>query len=69
MKLSPKEAEEAKKRGQDYEHSMAIEGIYLTPEEKEVVKNIDNEGMGYEEGIQFAIQWLKDKEVIEKNSS
>jgi hypothetical protein len=64
MKLTRKEAEEARKRRLAYEHSMAIEGIHLTDEEKALLDQADRERMGYEEGIRFAEDWLRKKGVI-----
>jgi len=66
-KLTPKEAAEARQRGLDYEHSMAIEGVELTPNEKLIFERIDRERMGYEEGIRFVTEWCLREGLIQEN--
>ena len=54
-RLSTQEAAQAAERVQEYEYSLAIEGIYLNDREREVMDTIELERMGYEEGVRFAI--------------
>ena len=63
-RLSEKEAEQARRRGLAYEHSMLIEGITLTPEIKAMVDHVDAERMGYEEGVQYGIEWLRQRGML-----
>lgn len=64
MKLSEKEAAEAKKRGEAYENDLAIEGIFLDAADREIIDTIEREGMGYDEGVRYATQRLKERGVI-----
>ena len=63
-RLSEKEAAEARKRGLDYEHSLAIEGLALSPEAKAMVDHVDAERMGYEEAIEHGTNWLRERGLI-----
>lgn len=69
MKLTPKQAKEARRAGLAYERSMAVERIHLTPEEKALVEQADRERMGYEEGVRFAEDWLRGQGVIPDDSA
>jgi len=64
MKLKIEEAEEARRRGREYERSMAIEGIHLTDEEKALVDEADRRRLGYDEGLAFAEDWLRRRGLI-----
>ncbi len=52
MKLTEKQAIEARNRALDYEANMAIEGLALSAEGRALADNIDREAMGYEDGVQ-----------------
>lgn len=65
MKLSGKEAAEAKKRGEAYENDLAIEGIFLDAADREIIDTIEREGMGYDEGVRYATQRLR-RRVLDK---
>ena len=64
MKLTDREAAEARQRRLDYQHSLAIEGIFLTPEEKAVLEYVDRERMGYEEAVQYGLEWCRKQGLI-----
>lgn len=57
--LTEAEAAAARERGLEYEASMAIEGIFLTEEEKAFVDKLDDDRIGYEEAVDLAIKWLE----------
>ena len=57
-RLSESEAQAAALRRRQYEASMAIEGIHLTPDEKEFVAYIEKERIDYDDAIALAIEWL-----------
>jgi len=63
-KLSEEEARAARRRTLNYEASMAIEGIFLHPEDKAFADKIDAQRVGYEEGVRLAIEHLKARGVI-----
>jgi len=67
MKLTEKEAEEAKKRLEAYKHSCVIEGIHPTEEEEKLFKKIHDERMGYDEGVQFVEDYLVEQGIIDEN--
>ncbi|MEQ8829856.1 MAG: hypothetical protein RLW87_08615 [Alphaproteobacteria bacterium] len=58
-KLTEAEAAAARERGSQYEASMAIEGIFLTKEEKAFIDKLDDDRVGYDEGIELTIKWLE----------
>lgn len=64
MKLTAKEAAEARIRRREYEHSMAIEGIHLTAEESAVFDEIERLRLGHDDAVRFAEDWLRKKGVI-----
>lgn len=47
-----------------YEANMAIEGMYLTDDERQFIEQLNAEGVGYEEGIQRTLADLKAKGII-----
>lgn len=59
MKLSPKEAAEARERALAYEANMAIEGMVLDAEGRALADRIDAEGVGYEEGVRMVLDDLR----------
>ncbi len=64
MKLSESEAAGARKRGEAYENDLAIEGIFLSAEDREIINAIERQRMGYDEGVRYAIARLKERGVI-----
>ncbi len=62
--LSIKEAEEARQRRLAYENDLAIEGIFLTPDEKRVFERIHQERMGHEDALRFVIDWCRNEGLI-----
>jgi hypothetical protein len=64
MKLTVEEAAEARRRRLEYEHSMAIEGIHLTAEEKSVFDEIERLRLGHDDAFRFVEDWLRKKGVI-----
>ena len=62
--LSEKEAAEARKRGEAYENDLAIEGMFLSAEDRDIIDTIERERMGYDEGVRYAIDRLKERGVI-----
>ena len=64
MKLSPKEAAEARARALAYEANMAVEGLVLTPEGRALADHIDANGIGYEEGRQMILDDLRRRGII-----
>ena len=56
MKLTAREAAEARQRRLDYEHSLAIEGIVLTDEQRERLNHLDAERMDVEEGVRHILE-------------
>jgi hypothetical protein len=63
-KLPFKEAADARKRGNAYEYSLAIEGLFLHPEDKAVIEVIERERMDYDHAVQYMIDHLKKKGVV-----
>ena len=51
MKLSPKEAAEARARALAYEANMAVEGLRIHPDDRAFIDQIDADAVGYEEAI------------------
>ena len=66
MKLTSKEAEEARRRSAAYGHSMAIEGIHLTDEEKALFEEIHAQRMGYDEASEHVIKFLKRRYPVQE---
>jgi hypothetical protein len=64
MKLTKKQAEEARNRALDYEANMAVEGLFLSPEGREILDEIDRQRMGYEEGVQYVLNSLRERGII-----
>lgn len=54
----------ARRRGDAYENDLAIEGIFLDVHDREIIDAIESERMGYDEGVQYAIECLKERSVI-----
>lgn len=67
MKLTEQEVKAARKRREAYEHSMAIEGLHLHPDDKKVIETIEQERMGYDEGVQYMIDHFKKLGIIPPN--
>lgn len=64
MKLTVEEAKQARLRRREYEHSMAIEGIHLTDEERAVFDEIERLRLNHDDAIRYAEDWLRKKGVI-----
>jgi hypothetical protein len=58
MKLTPKEAAEARERRLAYEANMAVEGIFIDPQSRALFDRMDAECVGYEEGVQMVLDDL-----------
>ena len=64
MKLSSKDAREARERRLAYEANMAIEGLHLHPDDQELLDQLDTDGVGYEEGVERMKAQLRERGVI-----
>lgn len=63
-RLSSIDVAEAAARCREYEQSLAIEGIQMDARDREVMDTIERERMGYEEGVQFAIESCRQDGLI-----
>ena len=61
--LSEKEAADARKRGEAYENDLAVEGIFLSAEDRDIIDAIERERMGYDEGVRYAIDRLRERGI------
>ena len=51
MKLSPKEAAEARARALAYEANMAVEGLHIHPDDRAFIDQIDADAVGHDEAM------------------
>lgn len=63
-KLTPAEVAASRESGRQYEANMAIEGMVLTDYERDFIKQLDDEAVGYEEGVQRTLADLKARGII-----
>lgn len=68
MKLTPKEAAEARERRMAYEANMAIEGLHIAPEDKAIIDQLDDQRIGYGEGVALVMKHLRKRGVIPSDS-
>lgn len=64
MKLSKRDAEDARGRALAYEANMAIEGLELSAEGRALADRMDAEGVGYQEGVELVRADLKRRGLI-----
>lgn len=64
MKLSIAEQEAARRRRQQYEANMAVEGIELSADDRAILDELDAKGIGGQEAIDLVIQRLRERGVI-----
>lgn len=69
MRLSIQEARAARQRRVEYEHNMAIEGMFPSEETRRVLDYIDDQRMGYEEGMQYMIEHYVQRGLIPRRFS
>ncbi|MGF1623018.1 MAG: hypothetical protein ACFCUR_20710 [Rhodomicrobiaceae bacterium] len=43
---------------------MAVEGLFVSPEGREILDEIDRQRMGYEQGVQYMLKSLHERVVI-----
>ena len=61
MKLTDREAAEARHRRLDYEHSLALEGIVLTSEQRERLDQLDAMRMDVGEGVRHILRCARER--------
>ena len=63
-RLTPEQVAASRESQRQYEANMAISGMYMTDKERAFFKQLNDEAVGYEEGVQRTFAWLKEQGII-----